>query len=705
MKPITGENSRFSTTERKRFTDRIDARNTFQGLLNDAERDPEEFFVLSCYGIAGSGKSRLLQEYRRMLEEDRPHSYVYASYDFENGSDPAQVIHRLTHQLEKNGLVFPLSAAAELTFNEKSGIPVYEEIKEKDVLDNPMLGILGDFVPGVSDLVSAVKKGKELWDTVEGYYRKLKRVWDEDERKLAEELSRIKGMDRRELMYLMPEFFRMDLLRNIRSFRKEGISFPLVIFFDTFENCVNTYETRGFPVKADQWLKNDVVKRLPGILWVIAGREKLSWKTDDPLYEGIVECSLDEFTKEDAVSFLQYAGIPSQLHDHICTVSRGMPLLLDVSVDTYYEVSSTGRIVTEQDLGLNSEDLIRTFLRWMSSEYREIAFVLALLNRWKDEDARKALPEILGTSFRMSDYDQFLEHTIIRKDKDERFYIHDAVREAILDWLRKQENTALVKKVREYQAKQYTLSGTAVLQETLDMKNDLEDLKKQNMAGSEVLDEAERKFQEQYSKYESLKGGGWGPKRTMYTMQRPAAVPAINSIQNHPSLGNEKAFTRIRTADSGQKYGIKTKIYPGETYEIYMYFGNACSPGLKEKGTITGLRARMSVPGGILKPGELRSFQGMFITDNTDPSRVWSDAYIWVESPVYFHYVKDSLKLFHQGSLTKNPVLLDPAQFFSKEGVQIGYDERLSGELPCDDEHSGGYLVFRLEAMQADKQG
>ena len=67
-----------------------------------------------------------------MLEEDRPHSYVYASYDFENGSDPAQVIHRLTHQLEKNGLVFPLSAAAELTFNEKSGIPVYEEIKEKD---------------------------------------------------------------------------------------------------------------------------------------------------------------------------------------------------------------------------------------------------------------------------------------------------------------------------------------------------------------------------------------------------------------------------------------------------------------------------------------------------------------------------------------------------------------------------------------------
>ena len=95
----------------------------------------------------------------------------------------------------------------------------------------------------------------------------------------------------------------------------------------------------------------------------------------------------------------------------------------------------------------------------------------------------------------------------------------------------------------------------------------------------------------------------------------------------------------------------------------------------------------------------------MFITDNTDPSRVWSDAYIWVESPVYFHYVKDSLKLFHQGSLTKNPVLLDPAQFFSKEGVQIGYDERLNGELLCEDEHSGGYLVFRLEAMQADKQG
>ena len=704
MKPITEDNGRFAATGKKRFTDRDTARTTFRSLLKTAENNPDEFFVLSCYGVAGSGKSRLLQEYRKMLEEDQGHHYVWASYDFENGSAPAQVIHQLYHQLERKGLVFPLSAAAELTFNEKSGVPVYEKVKEKDVLDNPMLGILGDLVPGVSDLVSAVKKGKELWSAVEPYYRKLKQVWDEDEKRLAEELGRIRQMEPKELLMLMPEFFRMDLLRNIHSFREQSVSFPLVIFFDTFENCVNTYETKGLPVKADQWLRNDIIKRLPGIFWVIGGRERLDWARTDSVYEDIAECALDEFSEEDARAYLSYAGVPSVLHEHICRISRGMPLLLDVSVDTDYEASSGGRTVTVQDIGLNSDDLIRTFLQYMNNTYKEIAFVLALFNQWKDEDARRALPEILGTSFRMSDYDQFLEHTVVRKDKEGRYYIHDVIRSVLLDYLRKQEDSSLVRGVREYQAKQYTLAANATLQETLNARNDLEELKKQQTGNDEIWRETERKNREQFAKYEAITGPGWGPKRALYTMKKPAAVPAINSIQDHPALGNELGFTRIRKADAGQKYGAKIKVYPGETYEIYMYFGNACSPGLKEKGRIKGLRARGSVPGGILKPGEVRSVQGGFMTDNTDPDHVWSDVYLWVESPVYFRYVKDSLKLYYQGALTGNPVLLDPAKFFTREGIQIGYDERLNGELPCEDEHSGGYLTFRLEAMPAKQK-
>ena len=61
MKPITGETSRFDIAELKRFTDRTAAKEKFRDLLRASEEDNEEFFVLSCYGIAGSGKSRLLQ--------------------------------------------------------------------------------------------------------------------------------------------------------------------------------------------------------------------------------------------------------------------------------------------------------------------------------------------------------------------------------------------------------------------------------------------------------------------------------------------------------------------------------------------------------------------------------------------------------------------------------------------------------------------
>ena len=75
-----------SVADRKTFTDRRNERALFQQILDQAQQAPDEFFAMSVYGIAGSGKSRLLQECKSILEADSQKKYIYATYDYENNS-------------------------------------------------------------------------------------------------------------------------------------------------------------------------------------------------------------------------------------------------------------------------------------------------------------------------------------------------------------------------------------------------------------------------------------------------------------------------------------------------------------------------------------------------------------------------------------------------------------------------------------------
>ena len=56
---------------------------------------------------------------------------------------------------------------------------------------------------------------------------------------------------------------------------------PFVIFLDTYEELVNEL-LPGNPLQNDLWLrdiKTGIIPRVPYVLWVIAGREKLKWES------------------------------------------------------------------------------------------------------------------------------------------------------------------------------------------------------------------------------------------------------------------------------------------------------------------------------------------------------------------------------------------------------------------------------------------
>ena len=687
---------KLSAANLKSFTDRQKERDVFRRLLDQGSRATDEFFVLSCYGIAGSGKSRLLQEYKAILEEAGEKRYVYASYDFENNAaNSYQVITRLYRQLEKNGLAFPLTAAAELAYQEKSGIPVFQQVQEQDVLDHPVFSILGSFVPAVNQALSIMHIGKEALHLLQKYKEKLSALWDTEKKELDQELARIwQETDAEKLRQFLPEYFRLDLSRNTRNLKKLGISYPLVIFLDTFESCVNLYDTTGFAPSEDAWLRNDIINRVPGILWVISGREPLGWKESNTSYADMEECSLEEFSEADAEEYLRKAQIPAHLWKHMLDITNRLPLLLDVCVDSYYEQAQSREMIHEEDIGVNSQDLIGRFVRCMGKTDQQIAVVLALLDHWSQEDARSVFPKVLGEGFSMGDYDAFLQHTIIRKDREERFYIHQSVRDVILAYAKEPRFSDIVDKVRRLQAEKYTLPATAGLGEILAAKKDLDDLRKQGAGGQEYLEEADRKNREFYERINRIKGGGWGPERPMYTMKKPSPSPVFNSIRDNNVAGDERSFVRIATKGARETYTYLKKLHPFETYQVYIGFDNACTS--KENGAIEAARARVFLPSGIDR-WEIGKVSARLSAGNTVVPEVWSIAYVWCDTPLSLTYVKGSAHLYgHNG---KSIPL--PARLFRKEGQLIG-TEKLDGVVPAD---GSGHIILDFIALPKDAFG
>ena len=98
---------------------------------------------------------------------------------------------------------------------------------------------------------------------------------------------------------------------------------------------------------------------------------------------------------------------------------------------------------------------------------------------------------------------------------------------------------------------------------------------------------------------ETIKSG-WGPERKMFTMNMPATYPAINSISDNPTIGDERDFLRLGEicTDVTKLSGNTSSDYliqPNKRYLVSTYCHNACSSTFFDEkhdfsGAATGIR-------------------------------------------------------------------------------------------------------------------
>lgn len=444
------------------FTDREDPQEAFERKLRAITTYREDAFGVMCYyGIGGVGKTSLKNKLCRVMDNkknDDPLSArilfkdmdcYHVSYDFgEKGAstDKFYIIYRLKRQLEELGFEFFLTNAALAAYAKKGSSDFESDISVKNILEtNPWLKagmqVLGKVPPAqwAQKVIKAAVKAQEMLDK---YL---------NEKRYEAELTKIGKYQSAELCDEMHRWFIMDMRANMIRVKK-----PLVIFLDTYEKFVESMYNSEANLIDDYWLhkgEDSVIQSIPGILWVILGREKLSWDRMDPFWkeelperplsemsetqkEELAECLLEQhllgdLSREDAADYLRRAGIfSSALIDGLYKLTHGTPFYLDICVRQFCTIIADHE-PTLVDFGKDAEELVKRYLAGLSAEDREMAFYLSALGVWSDDMAQEVseLVTVLRY-FTKQNYRKFVEHSCVIRTNEGTYYLHDTIRSA-----------------------------------------------------------------------------------------------------------------------------------------------------------------------------------------------------------------------------------------------------------------------------------
>ena len=413
---------------KKEFTDRKRSRELFWHWYEKADAHREDFFVLSYYGIGGIGKSSLINQLCRELTDS---SRLYVKYDFESakGLDPYNIIVGLKQSLRNKygaSFHFPLTNAALLMMAKKSDINFEnDELVKSIVNESPYFGLTVDafsLVPVVGAPIQYVIKFYSQLSADLENSTKSKELREKYKRAMEE----MKYLEADELQLKIPSYFRIDMVENIRN-----LSMPLVIFLDTYEKYIDTFKASS-NVILDSWLwegTQSLIQRIPGILWVISGRDKLTWgSTGEWDDEHLICLEIKDFFNMDSIKYLHTAGITdNKIITRICEIAKGVPVYLSLCVDTYYLIKNQGKNPDVKNFEVNQQTIANRYVKYLDYANRTLIYTLASMGSWRDDEAQYIGEQLLQGIFSAELYDSMIQHSFIKTDEDGKRRMHSIV--------------------------------------------------------------------------------------------------------------------------------------------------------------------------------------------------------------------------------------------------------------------------------------
>lgn len=443
-------------TAQRHFADRREAIETFVRNLESPQR-PEEYRVLVFYGVGGTGKTRLCRELiaETVKRAERSDDIAWAHFDLSiRSTSSAEDLLQLRLALGETGIRFPAFNRAflrhvKLAKRGASAEQHYPELFHPNLPDaNDVLEIaqLFELVPVVGIVAKGIRYAarhiRERMNT--------RTLTNRDAALLIE----IDALDEANLYQSLPKYLGSDIFHHLRSGEAPR---RIILFLDTYESLwsASLQGTSRTASSTDDWVQR-LAGKAPGILFVVFGRDKLTWNRSDPSWNetsratvasnaagsicnddasrdhsrdiadvSLSQLELEDLTSADADGFLRLVPIQdATIRERIIAAARGNPFFLELQVSVYEAMVNGGMTPTVAAFGGTHVDVLR---RFVSHCDRDMMAALRVLAQARTFDER--IFTYVRKEFHLQVmFTELLDRSFVAWRSDNNYAIHELLR-------------------------------------------------------------------------------------------------------------------------------------------------------------------------------------------------------------------------------------------------------------------------------------
>lgn len=347
------------------FVDRTEIRECIMDIIKNRIQETDFFKLISIYGMGGTGKTCLINELESKI---KAHSskvsekikLIKVSFEISNNKQFIENIVKLAAQYDHSCILFEYAL---LKYHEKIDIYQLDNKIIRKIQSNFFSNFADSFLESVDFLQSklnpkSVQMGipsiSGILDVIGDIHRNLKKI------PLWNNINDIDEMNKAELLYNLPIYLGMDILRNENQLVKKGKKRNLVFIFDSY---IPSKPYSG----SSEWLFRFISSLQMG-LHIITSREKLVWK-----FDAFKPYELKAYPEEDTRKYLSKHINKQDIIDIIIESTQCVPIYVDLAVNVYKKESELiNENIMNKAIFNDRETLVSKFIDHLDPKWREV---------------------------------------------------------------------------------------------------------------------------------------------------------------------------------------------------------------------------------------------------------------------------------------------------------------------------------------------
>lgn len=347
------------------FVDRTEIREYIMGIIKNRIQEIDFFKLISIYGMGGIGKTCLINELESEINAHSRKSpekikLIKVSFEISNNKQFLENIVKLANQYDYSCILFEYAL---LKYHEKIDIYQLDNKIIKKIQSNFFSDFADSFFESIDFLQSkldpnSIQMGipsiSGILDVIGSIKRNIKKV------SLWNDIDGINEMNKTELIYNLPIYLGMDILRNEEKLIKKGKKRNLVFIFDSY--CPSK------PYSApSEWLFR-FISSLQSGLYIITSREELLWK-----FDALKPYELKAYPEEDTKEYLSKHINEQDIIDNIIESTECVPIYVDLAVNVYKkELEHSNENIIDKAIFNDRETLVSKFIDHLEPKWQEV---------------------------------------------------------------------------------------------------------------------------------------------------------------------------------------------------------------------------------------------------------------------------------------------------------------------------------------------